>query len=331
MHPINPMTLGVVRRAAAVAALALAVVGLTASEAGAVPAFGAQTGMPCQNCHVGGFGPQLTPFGREFKLQGYTLRTNDKSIPLSAMVVASYLRTQQAQNPPQTPYSHPNDNWALDQVSLFLRWRLRPALRRLRSGHLRRSRPGFWHWDNLDLRATTTVKVDKADVTAGRQPQQRAHRAGTCGTRFRPGAISYTTSTARTMPGTSPVLNGALAQTSAGPHRLCLGQLRVLPGGRRLLVPERQHADQTGRRSHSPRVDQRRGALRPHRLPARHRQDRHVLELGAFGMKTDIYPWSRPLHHRLHLRRLHRPGARRFLRRYAPEQRRVHDQRSHHP
>ena len=42
-------------------------------------------------------------FGREFKLQGYTLRTNDKSIPLSAMVVASYLHTQKPQNPPPTP------------------------------------------------------------------------------------------------------------------------------------------------------------------------------------------------------------------------------------
>ena len=28
----------------------------------AVPAFTDQTGQPCQTCHVGGFGPQLTPF-----------------------------------------------------------------------------------------------------------------------------------------------------------------------------------------------------------------------------------------------------------------------------
>ena len=46
-----------------------------APPAQAVPSYAEQTGQPCQACHVGGFGPQLTPFGREFKLGGYTMRT----------------------------------------------------------------------------------------------------------------------------------------------------------------------------------------------------------------------------------------------------------------
>ena len=37
----------------------------------AVPAFAQQTGQPCKSCHVGGFGPELTKVGREFKLGGY--------------------------------------------------------------------------------------------------------------------------------------------------------------------------------------------------------------------------------------------------------------------
>jgi hypothetical protein len=40
----------------------------------AVPAFAQQTGHACKSCHVGGFGPELTPHGREFKLSGYTMR-----------------------------------------------------------------------------------------------------------------------------------------------------------------------------------------------------------------------------------------------------------------
>ena len=47
--------------------------GFLAGRAAAVPAFAEQTGQPCVGCHVGGFGPQLTPFGRAFKLGGYTL------------------------------------------------------------------------------------------------------------------------------------------------------------------------------------------------------------------------------------------------------------------
>ena len=36
---------------------------LAAPAAQAVPSFAAQTGQPCTACHIGGFGPQLTPLG----------------------------------------------------------------------------------------------------------------------------------------------------------------------------------------------------------------------------------------------------------------------------
>jgi hypothetical protein len=43
-----------------------------ASRADALPSFTGQTGAPCSACHIGGFGPQLTPFGIYFKAAGYT-------------------------------------------------------------------------------------------------------------------------------------------------------------------------------------------------------------------------------------------------------------------
>ena len=43
-----------------------------APSAFALPSFAQQTGQPCSTCHVGAFGPQLTPFDRSFKLGGYT-------------------------------------------------------------------------------------------------------------------------------------------------------------------------------------------------------------------------------------------------------------------
>jgi hypothetical protein len=80
------------------------------SEAGAVPSFARQTGMACTMCHT--VFPQLTPYGRRFKLNGYTLarqpditdaeitdstatarRTlslNSTINPLSAEIVADY-------------------------------------------------------------------------------------------------------------------------------------------------------------------------------------------------------------------------------------------------
>src|SRR5437764_2167421 len=88
--------------------------------AAALPAYADQTGQACRSCHVGGFGPQLTPFGREFKLRGYTLRAKSFNVPLSAMAVASYVHTKKAQDEPPTDHSKTNDNAAFDEGSIFL-------------------------------------------------------------------------------------------------------------------------------------------------------------------------------------------------------------------
>src|SRR5579859_6742967 len=42
-------------------------------EAHAVPSYSRQTGLPCATCHFAP--PELTPFGRKFKLDGYVFRT----------------------------------------------------------------------------------------------------------------------------------------------------------------------------------------------------------------------------------------------------------------
>src|SRR5215831_18257670 len=42
-----------------------------APNAYAVPSFARQTGLPCSSCHT--TIPELTPFGRLFKLNGYTI------------------------------------------------------------------------------------------------------------------------------------------------------------------------------------------------------------------------------------------------------------------
>ena len=90
---------------------------VAAQPARAIPAFAQQTGQPCKTCHVGGFGPELTPFGREFKLGGYTLRTKS-SIPVALMAIASFTHTRKDQIPPPDRL-RANDNLAVDQVSVL--------------------------------------------------------------------------------------------------------------------------------------------------------------------------------------------------------------------
>ncbi len=54
---------------------------LLSGEADAVPVFARQTGEACEACHVSF--PELTPFGRLFKLNGFTL--GKRTIPVAAM------------------------------------------------------------------------------------------------------------------------------------------------------------------------------------------------------------------------------------------------------
>ena len=73
---------------AAIAATAL--IGLLPQTSFALPLFARQTGQNCMACHAGGQFPELTPYGRIFKLTGYTL--GQRTVPLSVMGVLSSSR-----------------------------------------------------------------------------------------------------------------------------------------------------------------------------------------------------------------------------------------------
>ena len=71
-------------------ALAVFLIAGIAMPAQALPLFARQTGQNCVACHAGGQFPELTPYGRIFKLTGYTI--GQRTVPLSAMVIATNSR-----------------------------------------------------------------------------------------------------------------------------------------------------------------------------------------------------------------------------------------------
>ena len=109
---------------------------LTSPDAEALPSFSRQTGQSCSVCHTQSFGPNLTPFGRNFKLGGYTMGGGTgigaKLPALSGMVLGSYTNTQkdqtvQSQNQPDgtlPPGWKGNNNFTFDQASLFYAGRI---------------------------------------------------------------------------------------------------------------------------------------------------------------------------------------------------------------
>jgi hypothetical protein len=56
----------------------------------ALPLFARQTGQNCVACHAGGQFPELTPYGRLFKMTGYTI--GERTVPISAMAVVTNSR-----------------------------------------------------------------------------------------------------------------------------------------------------------------------------------------------------------------------------------------------
>ncbi len=91
----------------------------------ALPSFARQTGEDCAACHVGAFGPQLTPHGQRFKLEGYAESNGDApAVPLSGMVVASYTHTSADLSEAPGPHDGTNNNFSMQEASLFLGGRL---------------------------------------------------------------------------------------------------------------------------------------------------------------------------------------------------------------
>jgi hypothetical protein len=69
---------------AAFAITAAAFVAVGVGPAQALPSYARQTGQPCAACHTAF--PELTPFGRRFKIGGYTMGGGDwTGPPIAAM------------------------------------------------------------------------------------------------------------------------------------------------------------------------------------------------------------------------------------------------------
>ena len=186
---------------------------VSGSPANAVPAFGQQTGQACASCHVGGFGPQLTPFGRAFKLGGYTLRTK-ANVPLSAMAVASFTATRRAQSSPPADGFSTNNNFAFDQGSIFLAGGLGSHLG-VFSQTTYNGISKAWSWDNLDLRAVNTSTVGGKDLLYGVSLNNNPSVQDAWNT-LPAWGYPYTTSGLAPGPSDAPLINGGLAQSVLG-------------------------------------------------------------------------------------------------------------------
>ena len=184
------------------------------SPASAVPAFAQQVGQPCSSCHVGGFGPQLTSFGRSFKLGGYTMRSGKVNIPLSGMVVTSF--TREPSGDPAPPGGSPpkRSRVNFEQASIFLAGGIGSHL----GGFIQTTYDGIakaWSWDNVDLRAVGTGQVGGKSLVYGLSLNNSPTTQDVWNT-LPAWGFPYTSSPTAPGPAASPLLAGGLAQNVLG-------------------------------------------------------------------------------------------------------------------
>jgi hypothetical protein len=142
---------------------AAALFGLSASLAHAVPSYARQTGSDCASCHVGSYGPQLTPYGVKFKLGGYTDSDGqDGKIPLSAMTSFGVTQTGKA---PADGSAHKTNSTSME-TSLFVAGRLTDNI-----GIFSQATTAYNErtvsLDLLDLRYARSLKLGDNEATIG--------------------------------------------------------------------------------------------------------------------------------------------------------------------
>lgn len=153
----------------AVSALVLLAIGfltllLGAPTAQALPSYARQTGQECAACH-NGF-PELTPYGRLFKLNGYTFGGGTSSAPpIAAMVIPTFTHTD-TDEPGNTAHYGPNNNADISTASLFYGGEIAPNLGAF-AQLTYDDGPRQLHWDNTDIRYARVTTLFSRELVLG--------------------------------------------------------------------------------------------------------------------------------------------------------------------
>ncbi len=203
--------------------LALAVFGAGLAEsslqpAHAVPSFAAQTGQPCQTCHIGALGPQLTPYGRNFKIKGYTQKGGTgiaADVHLAGWVQLEFTNYQKdLPKAGVTPDFAANDNAFVNAVSLFYSGRITDHVGVFLQGTYDNVGKAFAQ-DNSEVRVVGSARPMGHDVDYGFSFNNAPGWSDPYNSNYLWG-YSYISNGVAPGPNASPILGGAVQDNSLG-------------------------------------------------------------------------------------------------------------------
>ncbi len=179
MHPLQDVAVrsGRMRTLGLIATLSVLIVSLLPQAASALPVFARQTGQNCVACHAGGQFPELTPYGRMFKMTGYTI--GKRTVPLAVMGVGTYASvastTDAANGNPKETYAKNGDPLLFSSGSVFIAGKITDNLGAFvqitYDNYASQSANGDWHGhssaDNMDFRYADRFISTSQDLIFG--------------------------------------------------------------------------------------------------------------------------------------------------------------------
>lgn len=271
----------------------------------ALPSFARQLNMQCIACHTEY--PLLNQFGRQFKLNGYTLSTGESKLPpLAIMLQPSFTHTQTSQPGGAAPHFSDNNNLALTQASVFYAGRLLgpyaadlfgkdTAVIANKFGIFSQTTyDGIgktWSWDNTELRYADIGKIGDRNLVYGvylnnnptmQDPWNSIPAWG----------FPFTGSGLAPVPAASPLIAGSLAHQVAGlgAYAMISNLIYLEVGGYRTLSAHFQKALGT-----DPSGETQITGLAPYwRLALEKSAGTSTWEIGTFGLVARAYPGRNP-------------------------------------
>jgi hypothetical protein len=138
---------------------------LALQPAQAVPSYARQTNTECAACHIGAFGPHLTPYGIRFKLGGYTDSDGKGTkVPLSLTVQATSTQTEGG-----NPATHGQSDNRLTNADVYLAGKLFDGVGSFT--HVAHSEgpaaTDYTQLDDMDLRFAREAKLGQRSLVWG--------------------------------------------------------------------------------------------------------------------------------------------------------------------
>lgn len=257
-----------------------------------IPSFSRQTGLACTQCHT--TFPLLTPFGRRFKLNGYTLtglplvaardsgpRTLQLDLisPVSAMIVASVTQARRSR-----PGTQNGDAEFPQQASLFLGEEITPNIGTFLQVTYDAAGRSF-HIDNADIRYANKRRLGSKELFYGislnNNPTVQDVWNSTPAWR-----VPVMSSAVAPTPAATTLVDGRLAQRVAG-----LGGYGLVDNRLYAELSVYRSAPQGGPHpADSSAAMTVRGVAPYWRLALQHGWRSRYLEVGAYGLSTTLYP-----------------------------------------